>query len=662
MQEIQHSTPSFTPASLLRLQRLGEWGTGIEVAIIDGAVDRAHPLLQSAVIRQEPIPASAITHHGTAVASQIVGKEMGAAPGATLRCFPVFSEIGGKLCGCSEIRLATAIKEACDAGSTIINISGSSASVHGYGTQQLRDSIAGCIERNVLVIAAIGNDGTARNSVPASLDGVLAVGAHDALGNPAPFNNHGARLSRKTILAPGVSVAAALKDASLGHISGTSFAAPLVAGIAALLARAIDRATGCTRANADAIRLILENSAIPRPNSRGDDTGHHMAGCLNIDRVLELLLERYPGLAAFPTPPEQRYINMEISDNSDPVMPVASTANLSVQTEVAPAAEGDLVAAAGTIALPVIDQTQARAFVHVKPENVARGKPEIAPQAIETPRAMLGAEKVFAIGQLGYDFGTEQRLDYFTQVMGGSGSHPYDPLEIARHLFDKQNVDQAAALIWTLKIDGIPIYALVPDDQFAAYGFGRLVQFLHDQERNGIERISIAGTITGETRLFNGQVVPSISPILRGMFNWKSKALAKASVEAAGSDSKAKAASDTRSKALEPKIEAFLNRIYYELRNRGAASPERALNYAATNAYQLNEVFDDAMSENLFLNRISAEPSPVSRPDSDCWDVILEFFNPKERLTAARKLYRYTVDVSDVMPVTVGKLRSWHAY
>ena len=76
----------------------------------------------------------------------------------------------------------------------------------------------------------------------------------------------------------------------------------------------------------------------------------------------------------------------------------------------------------------------------------------------------------------------------------------------------------------------------------------------------------------------------------------------------------------------------------------------------------MKEVFEDAFSEDLFLNKISAVESPVSRPDSDCWDVVLEFFNPKERLTAARKLYRYTIDVSDIMPVTVGDLRTWHAY
>ncbi|HFZ8353073.1 TPA: peptidase S8, partial [Salmonella enterica subsp. enterica serovar Java] len=61
-------------------------------------------------------------------------------------------------------------------------------------------------------------------------------------------------------------------------------------------------------------------------------------------------------------------------------------------------------------------------------------------------------------------------------------------------------------------------------------------------------------------------------------------------------------------------------------------------------------------------NQITAVPSPISRPESDCWDVVMEFFNPKERLTVARKLYRYTIDVSDVVPVTIGDVRSWNAY
>jgi hypothetical protein len=50
--------------------------------------------------------------------------------------------------------------------------------------------------------------------------------------------------------------------------------------------------------------------------------------------------------------------------------------------------------------------------------------------------------------------------------------------------------------------------------------------------------------------------------------------------------------------------------------------------------------------------------SPVCRPDSDCYDVELSFFNPNNT-NVANRVYRFTVDVSDVIPVTVGAVRSW---
>ena len=106
----------------------------------------------------------------------------------------------------------------------------------------------------------------------------------------------------------------------------------------------------------------------------------------------------------------------------------------------------------------------------------------------------------------------------------------------------------------------------------------------------------------------------------------------------------------------------FMQRVYYELRNLGTSAQDRAMNYAATNAFQLKEVFEDAFKEDLQLDRIGVEPSPICRPDSDCWDVKLQFFDPVKIHERARKVYRYTIDVSDVVPVTVGKLRTWYVY
>jgi PatG C-terminal/Family of unknown function (DUF5838) len=48
----------------------------------------------------------------------------------------------------------------------------------------------------------------------------------------------------------------------------------------------------------------------------------------------------------------------------------------------------------------------------------------------------------------------------------------------------------------------------------------------------------------------------------------------------------------------------------------------------------------------------------ICRMDSDCWDVQLKFFDP-ENSRRAKKVFRFTIDVSDLIPVTLGEVRSW---
>ena len=75
--------------------------------------------------------------------------------------------------------------------------------------------------------------------------------------------------------------------------------------------------------------------------------------------------------------------------------------------------------------------------------------------------------------------------------------------------------------------------------------------------------------------------------------------------------------------------------------------------FSSTNAFQVTEVFKDAIKEELDLDTIEVVRSPICRPDSDCWDVKLTFFNPKKVFEQARKVYLFTVDVSDVVPVRI---------
>ncbi|MFD3506048.1 hypothetical protein [Nocardia sp. NPDC058666] len=94
------------------------------------------------------------------------------------------------------------------------------------------------------------------------------------------------------------------------------------------------------------------------------------------------------------------------------------------------------------------------------------------------------------------------------------------------------------------------------------------------------------------------------------------------------------------------------------MRNLGATSRDRALNFAATNAFQAASTFATALAAGMALDTIGVEKSPFGRIDSDCWDVKLRFFDP-ENSRRAKKVFWFTIDVSDPLPVTLGDVRTW---
>ena len=132
--------------------------------------------------------------------------------------------------------VAAAIRYAADHGAKIISLSLGSPSDDPY----LHAQITYAISKGALVVAAAGNDGCDCLLYPAAYPEVLAVGASTASDTPASFSSYGRNLD---VLAPGTagdvcssfySPANATSAYSCGF-SGTSFAAPIVAGLAALL-------------------------------------------------------------------------------------------------------------------------------------------------------------------------------------------------------------------------------------------------------------------------------------------------------------------------------------------------------------------------------------------------------------------------------------------
>jgi len=98
------------------------------------------------------------------------------------------------------------------------------------------DDVARCNRfRNVIIIAAAGNDGSDQvKEYPAaeSAHGLLAVGASSANSRLASFSNWG---SWVRIVAPGDGITSSIPGGGYGTWSGTSMAAPLVAGAAAVV-------------------------------------------------------------------------------------------------------------------------------------------------------------------------------------------------------------------------------------------------------------------------------------------------------------------------------------------------------------------------------------------------------------------------------------------
>ena len=277
-----------------------------------------------------------------------------------------------------------------------------------------------------------------------------------------------------------------------------------------------------------------------------------------------------------------------------------------------------------------------------------------------------GGALVYALGNLSYDFGTEARRDSFKQLMPPVEidgvivpPNPYDARQMVAYLQDRPS--EARSLIWTLNLELTPIYAIEPTGSFGATIYELLIamlagEILPENDPENIQRVSIPGRLTGRTtRLFSGQHVPVVqmeNP--RGTYGWKHNALVEHAARTAATQTGAK--SDAT--AVAAILRRFLDRVYYDMRNLGVLSADRALNYAATNAFQAAIVFSDVLADGMELQNITTERSPYARADADAWDVKLKFFDP-ENTRRARKVYRFTIDVSDEMPVTLGDVRTW---
>lgn len=223
-------------------------GEGVKVGVVDSGVDHRHPGLKGSVetgselvmvatkkeFREQAPKAPALDceGHGTAVAGILAAHRDGrnriggVAPGA--RVHPV--RVADGVERASANTLAAAIDSAVEAEVKVLNLSFALP----VDRAPVRKAVARAVAADVVVVAAAGNEGLkGRKMYPGAYDGVLAVGAVGEDGQPLDESNQGGWVDlaaygeREIVLASGGS--------GYRQEKGTSFAAPQVAGAAALV-------------------------------------------------------------------------------------------------------------------------------------------------------------------------------------------------------------------------------------------------------------------------------------------------------------------------------------------------------------------------------------------------------------------------------------------
>jgi subtilisin family serine protease len=201
---------------------------GVRLGLVDGSVAANHPALRRAGIRQRAFAAGGarVTDHATAVASLMVGAAgsfQGAAPGAGLYVADVF---GTTPAGGSAEAIARGLAWLAQNRVPVVNIS-----LVGPPNGLLERAVAALNARGVVVVAAVGNDGPAAPPLyPAAYPGVIAVTGVNARRQVLPEAGRGPHVD---FAAPGSAMAGAGARGGYLEVRGTSFAAPLVAGLIA---------------------------------------------------------------------------------------------------------------------------------------------------------------------------------------------------------------------------------------------------------------------------------------------------------------------------------------------------------------------------------------------------------------------------------------------
>lgn len=219
----------------------------LRVGLIDGPVALDHPDLERKnieLVAGKHSGACSIAHsgacqHGTQVAgilsSKRKGKVPGFCPGCTLLIKPIFPESRQTTVASDSAMLSAAILQQIDAGAKVINLSLGLDISDFSQNDELVAALDQAAARQVLIVAAAGNQSSLVSTELTRHGWVIPVVAFDQNGAPMDLSNFSASIGRNGIGAPGEEIPTLMPTGQYGNFGGTSAATPFVTGTIALL-------------------------------------------------------------------------------------------------------------------------------------------------------------------------------------------------------------------------------------------------------------------------------------------------------------------------------------------------------------------------------------------------------------------------------------------
>ena len=231
-------------------------------------------------------------YHGTGVAgviAAITDNNVDIAGVAQVRVMALRS-LGSNGQG-SSLNTSQAIHWAAQNGAKIINLSLGTNETFG-GPTDIQLAIDYAWSQGALVVAAAGNGGISTLDYPARLPNVVSVAAIDETGRKASFSNYGSGLD---LAAPGTTIftLGGGTNSQLHTLQGTSFAAPFVSAVAALLLSVDPNLTNVELWN------ILNSTAVQPGGGTGYNTNYGW-GVVNAWNAINALRQPFISVNAYP--------------------------------------------------------------------------------------------------------------------------------------------------------------------------------------------------------------------------------------------------------------------------------------------------------------------------------------------------------------------------